>query len=115
MPGTKNQVFTWQIIFCSLVNTRGMARMMSMYVDFNEHNYMALVVVHQKYGKDEFCEVSFIDKDLQLILSDEMLVFDMKNELKALDQPSNQLAAKLVARTIEALQNRIGIDYIKHD
>ncbi len=88
---------------------------MSMYVDFNQHSYMALVILHQKDGLNRFCEVSFLDADLNLILSDEMLLFDLKDGLKPPDELPNQLAGILMDKTLDSLRRTLESGCVKHE
>ncbi|HVF97720.1 MAG TPA: hypothetical protein VM871_10375 [Flavisolibacter sp.] len=83
-----------------------MARLMSVYIEFNRETYLALVSVRQK--ETEFvCQVRYVDGGLHYQLSDELLVFDLNGVIRQPDCLKNAGGGSLLSNTIQAIRKQL--------
>lgn len=85
-----------------------MVRLMSIYIEFGQQTYLALVSVRQK-NLDFVCQVRYVDGGLHYELSPDSLVFDLNGVLKQPGHLPDATANSLMVNTIKAISRQIQV------
>ncbi|WP_148661245.1 hypothetical protein [Flavisolibacter tropicus] len=79
-----------------------MTRLFSINITFHQQLYTALVSIWQE-GRDSYCQVRYTDKDLQSLLPDGKLVFNLAKPLATAQHFSSPLTDELINCTNKAI------------
>ena len=83
-----------------------MARLMSLYIEFDKKTYLALISVRQK-EKEFLCQVRYVENSLHYKIPAEFLVFDQNGVLQQPDDLRNTRVESLMGIIIQAITKRL--------